>query len=121
MVLKEYKRYICIFALPPSTEGDFSLVGRQLTFGAREHVPQRAKWILRQIGKLYAVEVSLREIASGPNLRFAIRASHSAAIYRRIHRGLVAFKKSGHRLPRIYFGKAIDYALSNWTLLGVFL
>ena len=96
---------------------------RRNFYEAREHVPQRerAKWILRQIGKLYAVEASLREIGAGPNLRSAIRASHSAPIYRRIHRALVAFKKSGHHLPRSSFGKAIDYALSNWSLLGVYL
>jgi len=94
---------------------------RRNFYEAREHVPQRAKWILRQIGKLYAIEASLREIGAGPNLRSAIRASHSAPIYRRIHRALVAFKKSGHHLPRSSFGKAIDYALSNWSLLGVYL
>ena len=94
---------------------------RRNFYEAREHVPQRAKWILRQIGKLYAIEASLREIGAGPNLRSAIRASHSAPIYRRIHRALTAFKKSGHHLPRSSFGKAIDYALSHWSLLGVYL
>jgi transposase len=92
---------------------------RRNFYEAREHVPQRAKWILRQIGKLYAIESSLREVGAGPNLRSAMRSSHSAPIYRRIHRTLVAFKKSGHHLPRSSFGKAIDYALSNWSLLGV--
>lgn len=94
---------------------------RRNFYEAREHVPQRTKWILRQIGKLYAVEASLREVGAGPNLRSAIRASHSAPIYRRIHRALVAFKKSGQHLPRSSFGKAIDYALSNWELLGAYL
>lgn len=41
--------------------------------------------------------------------------------HRRIHRALTRWKKSGHHLPRSAFGKAIDYALSNWTLLSAYL
>jgi len=94
---------------------------RRNFYEAREHVPQRAKWILRQIGLLYAVEARLRDIHAGPKLRAATRASHSTPIYRRIHRALARFKKSGHHLPRSSFGKAIDYALSHWSLLGAYL
>jgi Transposase IS66 family len=38
-----------------------------------------------------------------------------------LHRALVIFKKSRRYLPRSAMGQAIDYALSNWPLLGVFL
>jgi Transposase IS66 family len=34
---------------------------------------------------------------------------------------LVLFKKSRRYLPRRAFAQAIDYALSNWSLLGVYL
>jgi transposase len=50
-----------------------------------------------------------------------VRLSQSRPIYQRLHRALVLFKKSGRYLPRSAFGQAIDYALSNWTLLGVYL
>jgi transposase len=33
----------------------------------------------------------------------------------------VLFKKSRRYLPRSAFGQAIDYALSNWPLLGIYL
>jgi hypothetical protein len=41
------------------------------------------------------------------------------AICQRLHCALVLFKKSRRYLPRSAFGQAIDYALSNWPLLGV--
>ncbi|CAN5550870.1 hypothetical protein BH09VER1_BH09VER1_25140 [soil metagenome] len=88
---------------------------------AREHVPQRASWVLRQIGHLYHLEAKLREGKAGPHLRDAVRASQSRMIHQRIHRALIRWKKSGHHLPRSAFGKAIDYTLSNWTLLSVYL
>jgi transposase len=94
---------------------------RRTFYEAREHVPQRAKWILRQIGLLYAIEAELRRIGAGPRLRAAVRASQSTPIYQRIHRTLVRLKKSGDHLPRSSFGKALDYTLSNWNLLGAYL
>lgn len=105
---------------------DIALAGcwahtRRAFFEAREQAPQRAGWILRQIGHLYRVEEDLRHSHAGPRLRAARRASDSTAIHRRIHRALARWKKSGHHLPRSAFGKAIDYALSNWTLLSTYL
>ena len=50
-----------------------------------------------------------------------MRVSQSRPIYQRLHRALVLFKKSRRYQPRSAFGQAIDYALSNWPLLGVYL
>ena len=47
--------------------------------------------------------------------------SQSRPICERLHRALVLFKKSRRYLPRSAFGQAIDYALSNWPLLGIYL
>jgi len=94
---------------------------RRTFYEARDHVPQQAGWILRQIGQLYRVEEELRESEAGPALRQAARASRSAMIHQRIHRVLVAWKKSGRFLPKSNFGKAIDYTLANWNLLSVYL
>jgi hypothetical protein len=39
----------------------------------------------------------------------------------RVRRALVLFKKSRRYLPRSAFGQIIDYAPSNWPLLGVYI
>ncbi len=84
-------------------------------------LPQRCGWILRQIGHLYRIEENLRRSQAGPRKRAAVRTSQSRPICQRLHRALVLFKKSRRYLPRSAFGQAIDYALSNWPLLGVYL
>lgn len=94
---------------------------RRAFYEAREHVPQQAGWILRQIGHLYRIEEELRQSDAGPALRQAVRAARSTMIHLRIYRVLAAWKKSGRFLPRSNFGKAIDYTLSNWNLLCVYL
>ncbi len=83
--------------------------------------PQRCGWILRQIGHLYRIEDTLRRSRAGPKKRAAVRMSQSRPICQRLHRALVLFKKSRRYLPRSAFGQAIDYALFNWPLLGVYL
>ena len=94
---------------------------RRNFYEAREQAPQRCGWILRQIAHLYRIEESLRRSQAGPRKRAAVRSSQSRLICQRLYRALVLFKKSRRYLPRSAFGQAIDYALSNWPLLGVYL
>ena len=94
---------------------------RRNFYEAREQAPQRCGWILRQIGHLYRNEENLRCTKAGPRKRAAVRMSQSPPICQRLYRALVLFKKSRRYLPRSAFGQAIDYALSNWPLLGVYL
>ncbi len=94
---------------------------RRNFYEAREQAPQRCGWILRQIAHLYRIEENLRRSQPGPKLRAAVRSSQSRPICQRLYRALVLFKKSRRYLPRSAFGQAIDYALSNWSLLGVYL
>ena len=94
---------------------------RRNFYEAREQTPQRCGWILRQIAHLYRIEETLRRSRAGPNKRLAMRLSESGPICQRLHRALVLFKKSRRYLPRSAFGQAIDYALSSWPLLGVYL
>jgi transposase len=94
---------------------------RRNFYEAREQAPQRCGWILRQIAHLYRIEENLRRSAAGPRKRAAERMSQSRPICERLHRALVLFKKSRRYLPRSAFGQAIDYALSNWPLLTVYL
>ena len=94
---------------------------RRNFYEAREQAPQRCGWILRQIAHLYRIEENLRRSQAGPRKRAAVRSSQSRPICQRLYRALVLFKKSRRYLPRSAFGQAIDYALSNWPLLGVYL
>ena len=94
---------------------------RRNFYEARQQAPQRCGWILRQIAHLYRIEENLRRSQAGPRKRAAVRRSQSRLIFQRLYRALVLFKKSRRYLPRSTFGQAIDYALSNWSLLGVYL
>jgi len=94
---------------------------RRKFFEAREQCPQQAGFILRQIRHLYRVEAKLREQKAGPELRSARRASESRPIYQRLYKLLMRMKGSGRYLPSTVMAIAINYALSNWALLGVYL
>lgn len=88
---------------------------------ARQQSPQLAGFILRQIRALYRIESQLRTDRAGPALREAMRASGSRMIFERLGRLLRKLKTSGRFLPKSNMGRALDYALSNWPLLSVFL
>jgi transposase len=118
--------YVAYGSFVKKHERNITLAGcwahvRRNFYEAREQTPQRCGWILRQIGHLYRIEENLRRSHAGPRKRSAVRVSQSRPICQRLHRALVLFKKSPRYLPRSAFGQAIDYALSNWPLLGVYL
>ncbi len=118
--------YVAYGSFVKKHERNITLAGcwahaRRNFYEAREQAPQRCGWILRQIGHLYRIEENLRRSQAGPRKRAAVRISQSRPICQRSYRALVLFKKSRRYLPRSAFGQAIDYALSNWPLLGVYL
>lgn len=84
-----------------------------------ERAPTVCRWLLRQIAQLYRIEARLREQHAGPALRLAVRTSQSAPILKRIKQAL--FKISPRYLPKSNMGKAIAYALNQWTGLEVYL
>jgi transposase len=88
---------------------------------ARAEAPQLMGWILRQIQHLYAVESQLRHQRAGPALREAVRSHQSCPILDRLHRLIVTLKTKGRFLPQSLAGKAIDYALGQWSALQVYL
>ena len=88
---------------------------------AAESAPQRAGWLLLQLQHLYRIEKHLRETRAGPRQRQAVRASQSRMIIERIHRALTRLKISRHHLPRSAMGRAIDYTLTLWPMLTVYL
>jgi transposase len=88
---------------------------------AKEQSPRVAGWILTHIGNLYVLESELRKARAGPALRQAERASQSRPVLTRLHHALVRLKSRHRFLPQSAMGKAIDYALGQWTSLLVFL
>jgi hypothetical protein len=88
---------------------------------ALESSPRTAGWIVRQIQHLYRIEKDLREHRAGPHLRAAVRAHQSRPIIARLQRALTRLKLSRRHLPQSPLGQAIDYALGQWTTLGVYL
>jgi transposase len=118
-----YEAYDC-FAR--RREGQIVLAGclahvRRKFFEAREQAPKVAGWILNHLQHLYALEAQLRERRATPKLREVHRASLSRPVLIRLHRALVRLKTVHRFLPRSLMGKAIDYALSQWPALLVFL
>jgi transposase len=94
---------------------------RRNFYEAREMAPQAAGFILRQIQHLYRIEQELRELRAGPQLRAVVRAHQSRPIHERLHRLLLKLKLKRSYLPQSAMGQAIDYALGQWPMLGVYL
>lgn len=93
---------------------------RRKFFEAKDQQPRLLAWILRQIGHLYRIEKELREAKAGPALREAVRASQSRMIHRRLKK---LFDRLALRaiLPKSSLGKAVGYALKEWSKLEVYL
>lgn len=93
---------------------------RRKFFEAKDQHPRLVAWILRQIGHLYRIEKELREAKAGPALREAVRASQSSMIHRRLKK---LFDRLALRtiLPKSSLGKAVGYALKEWSKLEVYL
>lgn len=94
---------------------------RRKFYEALEQSPRTAGWLLGQIQHLYRIEAALREQGAGPRLRQARRASLSRPIVQRIGRALFGLKSSGRCLPQSTLAQAIDYTLSLWPTLEVYL
>ncbi len=88
---------------------------------ALAQAPRLIGWLLRQMDYLYRIEKLLREKRAGPRLRAAVRAHQSRPIQERIRRALVRLKTVRRPLPQSLFGRAIEYALGQWSLLGPWL
>lgn len=93
---------------------------RRKFFEAEEQEPRLVAWILRQIGHLYRIETQLREAKAGPALREAVRASQSRMIHRRL-KAVIDRLALRAILPKSKLGKAIRYAVNQWSKLEVYL
>jgi transposase len=113
-------------AFAQSRDGRITLAGcwahvRRKFHEAIEQAPRDAGWIMRQIQNLYKIEARLRERGVSAKLRAVARAHQITPILRRIHHALVILKTSRRHLPQSLIGQAIDYTLSQWPTLGVYL
>jgi transposase len=113
-------------AFAQSRGGQITLAGcwahvRRKFHDALEQSPRQAGWILLQIQNLYEIEAGLRRRGVSPKLRAVTRAQQSQPIHQRIHRALVRLKATNHYLPQSLMGLAIDYTLSQWPMLSVYL
>jgi transposase len=94
---------------------------RRKFYEAMEQSPRAAGWFMRQIQQLYTVESALRESAASVAQRLAARSAVSQSVLTRIERALIRLKASRRYLPQSLLGVAMDYALSQWTTLIVYL
>lgn len=113
-------------AFAEKRQGDIALVAcmahiRRDIFEAKAGAPIRAGWLLRQIQHLYQIEKQLREQRASPTLRAAVRCARAAPIMARLKKALLQFKAGGRHLPQGAFGKALAYALGQWSAMEVYL
>jgi transposase len=94
---------------------------RRKFFEATEQSPRLVAWILRQLAHLYHIEKRLRETKAGPALREAMRAAESRMIHRRLRKAIDKLALRRSILPKSKLGKAISYAIKQWTNLEVYL
>jgi transposase len=118
-----YEAYDC-FAR--RRDGEIVLAGclahvRRKFHEARDQAPKAAGWFLKHFQNLYVLEAQLRKKRAGPKLREAGRASLSRPVLARVHRALMRLKTAHRFLPQSLMGKAIDYALGQWSSLHLFL
>ena len=118
--------YSAYRAFADSRKGAIQLTGcwahvRRKFYEALEQSPRTSAWLLGQIQQLYQVEATLREQQAGPQLRAAVRSSHSRPVVQRFERALIRLRSSRRHLPQSLLGQAIDYALGQWTTLSLFL
>ena len=88
---------------------------------ARAHAPKQANWFIRQIQLHYQIETKHRDQDTSPKLRQQVRSSQSRHILTRIKKALLLCKARPSILPESTLGKAIGYALGEWTYLEIYL
>jgi transposase len=115
-----YRAFASSRVKPIKLAGCWAHVRRQF-HEALDQSPRPAGWILRHIQQLYCIEATLRAQRAGPRWRQAVRAHQSRPLVKRIERALVRLKSSRRYLPQSLLGQAIDYALSQWPTLEVYL
>ena len=113
------------FAQSPARGGRIQLAGclahmRRKFFEAQAEGAD-PQWVLAQVQQLYQIEARLREARAGPEEVLSTRQEHSAPLMERIKVRLEELQRSRKHLPQSLTGKALTYALNQWSKLCVFL
>jgi transposase len=90
-------------------------------FESIELAPKQAGLVLHLLQSLYRTEKKLRKARASPKLRALTRALESRPVIERLHRTLLLWKAKRRFLPKSNMGKAIDYALGQWSSLLLYL
>lgn len=88
---------------------------------AKEAAPRQACAVLLLIQRLYQIEKHLRDNRTSPKLRQVSRQQRSRMLVERIGALLRRWKARHAFLPRSLMGRAIDYTLTLWPHLQVYL
>ena len=88
---------------------------RRKIFESLGSAPRDARWLLRQLQHLYAIESRLRETKAGPALRHAVRAAQSRPLLTRIYKRATHLQTTRRHLPQSDMGRALHYLLNRWT------
>jgi hypothetical protein len=94
---------------------------RRKFFEATEQSPRLIAWILRQFAHLYHIEKRLRESKAGPALREAVRSAQSNMIHQRLKKLIDKLALRRAILPQSKLGKALSYAINQWSNLQAYL
>jgi hypothetical protein len=86
-------------------------------FDASTHSPKQAGLVLHLIQSLYRTEEKLRQSRAGPKLRAIAREVESRPIVQRLQRTLLHWRAKRSFLPQSVMGRAITYALNQWSSL----
>jgi len=86
---------------------------RRKFYDAQDEKPVFSGELLRWIQILYQIEASMREADLSPWHREMIRNQHSRPILQKIYKSIIDEKEK--HLPKSGIGKAINYALGQWS------
>jgi len=86
-------------------------------FEASAHAPKPAGLVLHLIQSLYRTEAKLRQSRASPKLRAIARELESRPIVERLQRILLHWRAKRCFLPQSVMGRAITYALGQWSSL----
>ena len=76
---------------------------------------------LATIQRLYQTEAAARRDRASPEERMALRRQHAAPVLQILKADLIALRQRPEVLPKGPLGKAIDYALTLWDRLNLYL
>lgn len=76
---------------------------------------------LAAIQKIYQIEAGLRARQATADERAAVRQQQSAPVLEILHAELIELRQRPEVLPKSRLGRAIDYTLTLWSRLGLFI